>query len=144
MRNQSILSILSLSDVGLCLTNGPIFKQFRSCQFTPGKSTHWFAYIYQICFNSCGCSRPQKLPRFIIKRKWLCLYSENKIQGLDSYSADFCLDISYLTKVSGIDFKSAVLNSRNQSSSLHKWHYEKQQVKTVQDTSAKITTRTAN
>ena len=122
---------MSLSDVGLYLADEPIFKRFKSSQYTHGKNTHWFAYIYQIYFNSYGCSRPQKLPRFVKKRKWLCLFSEYKIQGLDSYSEDFCLDISYLKKVLGIDFKSAVLNLCNQISSLHKSRYEKQQVPTV-------------
>ena len=43
-----------------------------------------------------------------------CLYSEYKIQGLtnkrDSHCASYFLCIIYLTKVKGLDFKSAVLN----------------------------------
>ena len=48
------------------------------------------------------------------KRNGYCLYSEYKKQGLtskrDSYCASFWLYLIYLTKVIGIDFKSAVLN----------------------------------
>ena len=50
----------------------------------------------------------------MIKRKGYCFYSEYKIQGLtnkrDSYCASYYLNIIFLTKVIGIDFKSAVLN----------------------------------
>ena len=65
-------------------------------------------------FDSYGCAPPQKLSRFNIKRKGHCLNSEYKKQGLtnkkDSYCAIYCLCIIYLTKVIGIDLKSAVLN----------------------------------
>ena len=48
-----------------------------------------------------------------MKRYGHCLYSEYKIQGItakrDSYCARYCLYIIYLTKVIGLDFKSAVL-----------------------------------
>ena len=47
---------------------------------------------------------------FIIKRYGYCLYSEYHIQKIDSYCPSYCLYITYLTKVLGIDFKSAVLN----------------------------------
>ena len=56
----------------------------------------------------------RKLSKFIIKRYGHCLYSEYKLQGQtnkrDSYCASYCLYVNYLTKVLGIDFKSAVLN----------------------------------
>ena len=65
-------------------------------------------------FDSKGSAPPNKLSKFTIKRNGLCLYSEYKKQDLtsekDSYCASLCLYIWYLTKVSGIDFKSAVLN----------------------------------
>ena len=52
----------------------------------------------------------QKLSKFIIKQNGYCLYSEYQIQKNDSFCASYCLYIIYLTKVLGIDFKSAVLN----------------------------------
>ena len=65
-------------------------------------------------FDSYGCVSPKKLSKFIIKRHGYCLYSEYKIQGLtskrESFCPSYCLYILYLTKVLGIDFKSAVLN----------------------------------
>ena len=53
---------------------------------------------------------PKKLSKFIIKRNGYCLYSEYQIQKNDSLCASYCLYIIYLTKIVGIDFKSAVLN----------------------------------
>ena len=51
-----------------------------------------------------------KVSRFIIKRNGYCLYSENKIHGRDSFCVVFCSIMTYLTKVSGTDFKSATLH----------------------------------
>ena len=45
-----------------------------------------------------------------MKRNGHCLYSEDQIQKNDSFCASYCLHILYLTKVLGVDFKSAVLN----------------------------------
>ena len=53
---------------------------------------------------------PRKLSLFIIKRNGYCLYSEYQIQKEVSFCGSYCLYIIYLTKVLGIDFKSAVLN----------------------------------
>ena len=44
------------------------------------------------------------------KQVGYCLYSEYQIQKNDSFCASYCLYKIYLTKVLGIDFKSAVLN----------------------------------
>ena len=52
----------------------------------------------------------KKLSKFIIKRNVYCLYSEYQIQKNDSYFGSYVLYIIYLTKVLGIDFKTAVLN----------------------------------
>ena len=60
--------------------------------------------------DSYGCSPPKKQSKFIVKRNGCCLYSEYQIQKNDSFCASYCLYILYLTKVLGIDFKSAVLN----------------------------------
>ena len=79
----------------------------------PSKGTHWLAYINNTCFVSYGCP-PQKLSKFIIKRYGHCLYSEYEKPGLlktsVSYFPSYCFYIFYLTKVIGIDFKSAVLS----------------------------------
>ena len=86
----------------------------RFVNLHPLKGTHWLVNINeQLFFDSYGCSPLQKLSKFNIKRNGPCLWSDYKIQGLtnkrDSFCAAFCLYIIYWTKVSGIDFKSAVL-----------------------------------
>ena len=71
-----------------------------------------------IYFDSYSCAPTQTLSKFIVKRNGHCLYSEYKTQGLtgtrDSFCVSFCLYIIYLTKVIGVDFKSAVLTSYHQ------------------------------
>ena len=102
--------------VGTILVN--IYETFESVIgiviLHPTKRTNWVCYINENYFDSYGCSRPQKLSKFIIKRKGYCLFSENKKQGLtnkrDSYCASCCFYITYSTKVIGIDFISAVLD----------------------------------
>ena len=111
---QQVLSSLSLNDVGIYLRDGPFSSDIGIVNLHPSKGTHWVVYLSEKYFDSYGCAPPQKLSKFIIKRKGYCLYSEYKIQGLtskrDSYCASYCLYILYLTKVLGIDFKIAVLN----------------------------------
>ena len=111
---QQVLLSLSLNNVGIYLRDGPISSDIGIVNLHPSKGTHWVCYINEKYFDSNGCSPPNKLSKFIIKRKSYCLYSEYKIQGLtskrDSYCASYCLYIIYLTKVLGIDFKIAVLN----------------------------------
>ena len=121
MRNKAtsnikiqVLSPLSLNDVGIFLRDGPFESDIGIVNLHPSKGTHWICYIYGNYFDSYGCVCPKKLSKFIIKRNGYCLYSEYKIQGRtnkqDSFCASYCLYIIYLTKVLGIDFKSAVLN----------------------------------
>ena len=59
------------------------------------KGTYRVAYNSEIYFDSYGCSPPNKLSKFIIKRNGICLYSEYKTQGLtsktDSHCAVYCL-----------------------------------------------------
>ena len=43
------------------------------------------------------------------------IYSEYQSQKNDSFCGSYCLYLFYLTKVIGIDFKSAVLNLYYQS-----------------------------
>ena len=111
---QQVLSSLSKIDVGTYLRDGSFDPDVGIVNLHPSKGTQWLVYISENYFDSYGCAPPQKLYKFIIIRKVFCLYSEYKIQDLtskrDSYCASYCLYILYLTKVLGIDFKSAVLN----------------------------------
>ena len=106
---QQILSCLGLSDVGIYLRDGLFSTDVGIVNLHPSKCTHWVCYINENYFDSYGCVCPKKLSKFIIKRNGYCLYSEYQIQKNDSYCASYCLYIVYLTKVLGIDFKSAVL-----------------------------------
>ena len=107
---QQVISSLSLNDVGIYLRDGPFESDIGIVNLNPLKGTHWLCYINENYFDSYGCTPPKNLFKFIIKRNGFCLYSEYQIQKNDSYCASYCLYINYLTKVLGIDFKSAVLN----------------------------------
>ena len=107
---QQVLSSLSLNDVGIYLREGPFESDIGIVNLHLSKGTHWVCYINENHFDSYGCVCPKKLSKFIIKRNAFCLYSEYQIQKNDSFCASYCLYIIYLTKVLGIDFKSAVLN----------------------------------
>ena len=107
---QQVLSSLGLNDVGIYLRDGVFKSDIGIVNLHPSKGTHWVCYINENYFDSYGCAPPKKLSKFIIKRNGYCLYSEYQIQKNDSYCASCCLYIIYLTKVLGIDFKSAVLN----------------------------------
>ena len=96
--------------VGIYLRDGPFSTDIGIVNLHPSKGTHWICYINEKYFDSYGCVCPKKLSKFIIKRNGFCLYSKYQIQKNDSYCASYCLYIIYLTKVLGIDFKSAVLN----------------------------------
>ena len=107
---QNILSSLSLNGVGIYLRDAPFKSDIGIVNLHPSKGSHWVVYINENYFDSYGCAPPKKLSKFIIKRNGYCLYSEYQIQKNDSYCASYCLYIIYLTKIVGIDFKSAVLN----------------------------------
>ena len=107
---QQVLSSLSLNVVGIYLRDGPFKSDIGIVNLHPSKGTHWVTYMNENYFDSYGVVCPIKLSKFIIKRNGFCLYSEYQIQKNDSYCASYCLYIIYLTKVLGIDFKSAVLN----------------------------------
>ena len=107
---QQVLSSLSLNDVGIHLRDGPFESDIGIVNLHSSRGTHWVCYIDENYFDSYGCVCPKKLSEFIIKRNGYCLYSEYQIQKRDSYCASYCLYIIYLTKVLGVDFKSAVLN----------------------------------
>ena len=103
-----------MNKVGIYLGDGPFESAIRIVILHPFRGSHWVLYINGNYFDSYGCAPPQKLSKFIIKRNAHCYYSESKAQGLtskrDFYCASYCLNILYLTKVLGVDFKSAVLN----------------------------------
>ena len=98
------------SKMGIYLRDGPFSSEIGIVNLHPSKGTHWVCYMNENYFDSFGCAPPKKLSKFIIKRNGYCLYSEYQIQKNDSYCASYCLYIIYLTKVMGVDFKSAVLN----------------------------------
>ena len=107
---QQVLSSLSSNDVGILLRDGPFESNIGIVNLHPSRGTHWVCYINENYFDSYGIICPKKLSKFIIKQNGYCLYSEYQIQKNDSFCASYCLYIIYLTKVLGIDFKSAVLN----------------------------------
>ena len=107
---QKVLDSIGLNNVGIFLRDGPFSSDIGIVNLHPFKGTHWVCYINENYFDSYGIVCPKKLSKFIIKRNRYCLYSGYQIQKNDSYCASYCLYIIYLTKVLGIDFKSAVLN----------------------------------
>ena len=107
---QKVLDSMRLNNVGVYLRDGPFESDIGIVDLHPLKGTHWVCYIYENYFDSYGVVCPKKLSKFIIKQNGYCLYSEYQIQKNDSYCSSYCLYIIYLTKVIGIDFKSAVLN----------------------------------
>ena len=107
---EQVLNSIGLNKVGIYLRDGPFKSDIGIVNLHPTKGTHWVCYIDENYFDSYGVVCPKKLSKFIIKRKGHCLYSEYQIQKIDSFCASYCLYILYLTKVLGIDFKSAVLD----------------------------------
>ena len=107
---QQVLNSIGLNNVGIYLRDGPFEFDIGIVNLHPSEGTHWVCYINENYFDSYGCSPPRILSKFIIKRHGYCLCSEYQIQKNDSFCASYCLYIIYLTKVLGVDFKSAVLN----------------------------------
>ena len=119
LKIQQVLLSLSLNDIGMYLRDGPSESDIGIVNLHPSKGTHWVCYINENYFDSYGIVCPKKLSKFIIKQNGYCLYSEYQIEKNNSYCASYCLYIIYLTKVLGIDFKSAVLNLYYQRFSLN-------------------------
>ena len=107
---QRVLTSIGLDNVNIYLRDGPFSSDIGIVNLHPSKRTHWVCYINENYFDSYGVVCPKKLAKFIIKRNGYCLYTEYQIQKNDSLYARYCLYIIYLTKIVGIDFKSAVLN----------------------------------
>ena len=107
---QKVLTSIGLDNINIYLRDGPFSSDIGIVNLHPFRGSHWICYINENFFDSYGCVPPKKLSSFIIKRNGYCLYSEYQIQKNDSFCAIYCLYIIYLTKIVGIDFKSAVLN----------------------------------
>ena len=107
---QQVLNSIGLNNIGIYLRDGPFESDIGIVNLHPSKETHWVCYINENYSDSYGVVCPKKLSKLIIKRNGYCLYSEYQIQKNDSFCASYCLYIIYLTKIVGIDFKSAVLN----------------------------------
>ena len=107
---QQVLDSIGLDNVNIYLRDGPFSSHIGIVNLHPSKGTHWVCYINENYFDSYGVVCPKKLSKFNIKRNLYCLYSEYQIQKNDRFCASYCLYIIYLTKIVGIDFKSAVLN----------------------------------
>ena len=107
---RQVLDSIGLDNVGIYLRDDTFKSDVGIVNLHPLKGTHWVFYINENYFDSYGVVCPKKLSKFIIKQNGYCLYSEYQIQKNDSYCASYYLYIIYLTKVLGIDFKSAVLN----------------------------------
>ena len=110
LKVQQVLDSIGLNNVGIYLRDGPFSTDIGIVNLHPSKGSHWVCYINENYFDSYCVVCPKKVSKFIIKRNGYCLYSEYQIQKIDSFCASYCLYIIYLTKVLGIDFKSAVLN----------------------------------
>ena len=80
IKEQQVLSALSLNDVGIYLRDGPFSSDLRIVNLHPTKGTHWVCYIDDNYFGSYGCVPPKKLSKFIKKRNGYCFCSEYQIQ----------------------------------------------------------------
>ena len=107
---QQVLNSIRLNNVGIYLRDGSFLNDIGVVNLHPFRGSLWVCYLNENYFDSYGCPPPKKLSKFIIKRFGYCLYSEYQIQKNDNFCASYCLYMLYLTKVLGIDFKSAVLN----------------------------------
>ena len=96
--------------VGIYLRDGLFSTDIGILNLHPSRGSHWVLYIKDCYFDSYGCPPPKKLLNYLKNKHKKCIYSEYQIQKNDSFCASYCLYIIYLTKVLGIDFKSAVLN----------------------------------
>ena len=126
---QHILSSIGLDKVEIYLRGGLFESDLVTVSLQLSEGTQWIVYINQNYFDSYGCPPPQTLSRFILKRRGHCLYSEKKIQDLESYSASYCLYVIFLTKI-GLQIYcfnfvlSNIFLAKN-------WHYEKEPLITV-------------
>ena len=78
MKVQNILSSLSVSVIGIKISDGPFESDIGIVNLHPSKGTLWVAYVNEKYFDSYSCGPPKKLSRFVIKRNGDCLFSEPK------------------------------------------------------------------
>ena len=71
-----ILCSIGWNNVGIYLRDGPFESDLGSVSLHPTKETYWVVYTNENNFDSYGCPTPNKLSKFIIKRKGLYLNSE--------------------------------------------------------------------
>ena len=138
---------MSLSDVGTNLGKGPFSIDIAINNFHPTERTHWVAYNNKNYFVSYGCSPPQKISRFVIKRNGHCFYSEYKIQSPRSrfFLCSLLFTYNLFDKICRNKFYICwfkVVLSHNFLGS--KWRYGKKQLMIAVDTSAKTTNRIAS
>ena len=81
---NQLFSAIGLDNVDIHLRDWPFSSDVGIVNLHPVRGFHWVLYISQNYFDSYGCSSPQKLSKFIIKRNGHCLFSEYKIQDLKS------------------------------------------------------------
>ena len=114
MQFYQVLPSIGLDNFYKNLRDGPFSSDIGIVNLHESEGTQRVAYINESFFGSYGCSLPQKQSKFILKQNGLCLYCEYNIQDVtskrDSYCAAYCLYRTYLTKITEIDFKSAVLD----------------------------------
>ena len=106
---KNTTSCIGVDKFRIFLRDGPFPSDLGIVILQPSKRTHWVWYINETYIDSYCCSPPQKPCKFNIKPNGHCFKSEYQIQKTDSFCASFCLYKIYLTKMLGIDFKSAVL-----------------------------------
>ena len=109
---QQVFGSIGLDKVGIYQRDGPFSCDIGIVNLHPFRGSHWVVIHKRKILRFLWLFTSSKT-KFIIKRNGHCLFSEYKIQGLtnkgDIYCASYCLFIIYLTKVSGVDFISAVL-----------------------------------
>ena len=71
---QQDLSSLGLSDVRTYLRDEPFQSDIGIVTLHPPKGTHWVCYRNESYCDSYGCTPPQKLSKFSLKRNVYCLY----------------------------------------------------------------------
>ena len=90
LKTYKVLSSIGLDNAGIYLRDGPFSSDVGIVNLHPSKGTHWVTYKKKNYFDSYGCSRPQKLSKFFIKRYGLYIYSEYQIQYLTNKRDSYC------------------------------------------------------
>ena len=75
-KKQKLLGSIGKDKVGIYLRDRLFSSDIGIVNLHQSKGTHWVVNINENYFDSYGCSCPQNLYKFIIKRNGHCLYSE--------------------------------------------------------------------